>query len=84
VGYVGHEMFSHEDVLSYPREIPKFFSRKDYLAACASDAKEPKAGDPNDGVKHYIEIDQHHHLILTGTFPQNFDSISFTLWTDIN
>jgi hypothetical protein len=74
-GYTGHEKISHEAYLSYPQEMSEFFSWTDYLAAHASDADERKAWDPNEGVKHYIDIDNYQQFINMGTIPQTLDSV---------
>ncbi len=47
----------------------------DSLEAHASDADARKSWDPDEGPKHYIDIDNYPEFIATGTIPQNFDSL---------
>ncbi len=74
-GYAGHEKISHEAYLSYPQDMSHFFTWTDFLAAHASDADERKAWDPDEGIKHYIDIDNYQQFINTGTIPMTLDSV---------
>ena len=74
-GYTGHEKISHEAYLSYPQEMSQFDAWTDFLAAHASDADERKAWDPDEGIKHYIDIDNYQQFINYGTIPQTLDSV---------
>jgi hypothetical protein len=74
-GYTGHEKISHEAYLSYPQAMTEFFTWTEFLAAHASDADERKEWDPDEGVKHYIDIDNYLQFVNTGTIPQTLDSV---------
>jgi hypothetical protein len=74
-GYTGHEKISHEAHLSYNQDMSQFNVWTEFLAAHASDADERKAWDPDEGVKHYIDIDNYEQFINEGTIPQTWDSV---------
>jgi hypothetical protein len=74
-GNTGHEKISREASLSYNQDMSQFNAWTDFLAAHASDADERKAWDPNEGVKHYIDIDNYQQFINEGTIPQTWDSV---------
>ena len=74
-GYTGHEKISHEAHLSYSQEMSQFDAWTDFLASHASDADERKAWDPDEGIKHYIDIDNYQQFINYGTIPQTLDSV---------
>jgi hypothetical protein len=74
-GYAGHEKISHEAHLSYSQEMSQFDAWTEFLASHASDADERKAWDPDEGIKHYIDIDNYQQFINSGTIPQTLDSV---------
>ena len=74
-GYVGHHMISYNTILSALPEMSFFEYWADSLAAHASDADYRKSVDPNEGPKHYIDIDNYPEFLATGTIPQSFDSV---------
>jgi len=45
------------------------------LADHASDADDRKDIDPNEGPRHYIDIDNYPEFIATGKIPQTYDSV---------
>ena len=74
-GYVGHRIINYNTILSALPQMEFFETWADSLQAHASDADERKSWDPNEAPKHYIDIDNYPEFILTGTIPQDFDSL---------
>jgi len=74
-GYVGHGIINYRTILSALPEMEFFDTWADSLEVHASDADERKSWDPDEGPKHYIDIDNYPEFIATGTIPQNFDSL---------
>ena len=74
-GYIGHKIINYNTILSAFPQMEFFETWADSLEAHASDADERKSWDPNEAPKHYIDIDNYPEFILTGTIPQDFDSL---------
>jgi len=74
-GSTGHRIISGNIILSLPDELSFLTDWQDSLAAHASDADKRKGSDPDEGPKHYIDIDNYNDFILNGTILQNFDSL---------
>ena len=74
-GYIGHSIINYNTILTALPEMSFFEYWADSLAAHGSDADDRKSIDPDEGPKHYIDIDNYPEFIATGTIPQNFDSI---------
>jgi hypothetical protein len=74
-GYIGHSIINYNTILTALPEMNFFEYWADSLAAHGSDADDRKSIDPDEGPKHYIDIDNYPEFISTGTIPQNFDSI---------
>jgi len=74
-GSVGHRIINYNTILSALPEMEFFETWADSLKAHASDADARKSWDPNEGPKHYIDIDNYPEFIATGTIPQDFDSL---------
>lgn len=74
-GYTGHEKISHSASLSFNEEMSQFNAWVQFLASHASDADERKEWDPDEGIKHYIDIDNYQQFINSGTIPQTLDSV---------
>ena len=74
-GHLGHHIISYNTILSALPEMSFFEYWADSLAAHASDADIRKSFDPNEGPKHYIDIDNYPEFLSTGTIPQSFDSV---------
>ena len=74
-GYIGHSIINYNTILTALPEMNFFEYWADSLAAHGSDADDRKSIDPDEGPKHYIDIDNYPEFIATGTIPQNFDSI---------
>ena len=74
-GYVGHKIINYNTILSALPQMEFFQRWADSLEAHASDADIRKSWDPDEAPKHYIDIDNYPEFILTGTIPQDFDSL---------
>lgn len=74
-GSVGHRIINKNSTLSFPSELNFLLYWADSLAAHGSDADVRKNWDPNEGVKHYIDIDNYPEFISSGRINQNFDSL---------
>ncbi len=74
-GYTGHEKISHECALSFSQDMSQFNAWTQFLANHASDADERKAWDPDEGIRHYIDIDNYQQFLNYGTIPQTLDSV---------
>lgn len=74
-GSVGHRIINRNTTLSFPSQLNFLLFWADSLAAHASDADIRKGWDPNEDVKHYIDIDNYPDFISTGRIRHNFDSL---------
>jgi len=74
-GRTGHIIINKNSVLSFPPEMNVFSDWADSLAAHGSDADDRKANDPDEGNKHYIDIDNYPEFFATGKISQDFDSL---------
>lgn len=73
-GSTGHKIISKNIILSLPAEMSFLSFWQDSLAAHASDADYRKSSDPDEGPKHYIDIDNYDMFLSYGYIPQVFDS----------
>lgn len=73
-GSTGHYKISTNAALSYNQHMSQFHEWTSGLAAHASDADARKATDPNEGPRHYIDIDNYYEFNVTGRIPQTLDS----------
>ena len=74
-GYIGHSIINYNTILTALPKMQFFEDWADSLAAHGSDADYRKSIDPDEGPKHYIDIDNYPEFISTGTIPQNLDSL---------
>lgn len=74
-GSVGHRIISKNISLSLHPQMSFLSFWSDSLAAHGSDADTRKNWDPNEGVKHYIDIDSYPEFVNTGRISQSFDSV---------
>lgn len=74
-GNSGHVIINKNVVLSLPDEMNAFQDWSDFLAEHSSDADYRKSSDPDEGPKHYIDIDNYPEFITNGFINQNFDSL---------
>lgn len=74
-GSQGHRKISHDSSLSYNNDMAPFLSWVSFLTDHASDADYRKSEDPNEGVRHYIDIDYYPEFRTNGRIAQSWDSI---------
>jgi hypothetical protein len=74
-GWVGHSIISYNTILSALPEMEFFEFWADSLSAHASDADDRRGIDPDEGPRHYIDIDNYPEFIATGMINQDFDSL---------
>jgi hypothetical protein len=74
-GYQGHYKISGESKQSFHEEMAEFLDWANVLAAHASDADDRKDIDPNEGPRHYIDIDNYPVFLEEGRIPQSYDSV---------
>lgn len=74
-GSVGHRIMNRNAVSSFPQQLSFLNFWADSLAANASNADNRRSWDPNEAVKHYIDIDNYPEFISTGRINHNFDSL---------
>jgi hypothetical protein len=74
-GWVGHSIINFNTILSALPEMEFFEYWADSLSVHASDADYRKSIDPNEGPRHYIDIDNYPEFLETGMINQNFDSL---------
>lgn len=74
-GYTGHRIINQNAALSFTPEMEQFMSWASILADHASDADYRKDEDPDEGPRHYIDIDNYAEFILNGRIPSTYDSV---------
>jgi hypothetical protein len=72
-GNTGHRIISGKAALSFNAEMEDFQMWVDALIEHASDADIRKQWDPDEGPRHYIDIDLYDEFQLFGTIPQNIE-----------
>lgn len=73
-GGAGHYKISYASGLSFNSQMVQFNPWVSVLADHASDADDRKSWDPNEGPKHYIDIDNYNEFLTGGRIPQTLDS----------
>jgi hypothetical protein len=73
-GNRGHTMISFRINLSFNEEMDHFSDWVFYLTEHASDADKRKRDDPEEGPKHYIDIDNYDMFTDQGRIPTTLDS----------
>ncbi len=74
-GWIGHSIINFNTIQSALPEMDFFELWADSLAAHASDADYRRQSDPDEGPRHYIDIDNYPEFIGTGMINQDFDSL---------
>jgi hypothetical protein len=74
-GWVGHQHISAEIVRSFNDEMGGFDSWVKYMRDHASDPDNRKNDDPDEGHRHYIDIDNYVEFVENGRIPQTWDSV---------
>jgi hypothetical protein len=73
-GQTGHYKISYESGQSFNAEMLQLQSWAVFLAEHASDADIRKQTDPDEGPRHYIDLDNYPGFAETGQIPHSFDS----------
>ncbi|MFC2113796.1 T9SS type A sorting domain-containing protein [Bacteroidota bacterium] len=74
-GGTGHYKISEKSALSFNPEMHQFMAWAVDLAEHASDADARKSSDPDESVKHYIDIDNYPEFIANRRIPHSWDSV---------
>jgi hypothetical protein len=74
-GYNGHNKINGNAHLSFTPEMEQFQAWAITLAEHASDADYRKDIDPNEGPRHYLDIDNYPGFLTSGRIPQTYDSV---------
>jgi len=74
-GSVGHKLINRVTVSYFPSSLLFLASWSDSISIHASDADNRKSSDPNEDIKHYIDIDNYSDFQKNRRIIQNYDSI---------
>lgn len=74
-GDVGHSVISMKAELFFNHDMDIFKEWLPYLAAHSSDADLRKKDDPEEGPRHYIDIDNYESFVTNGRIPSTLDSV---------
>jgi len=74
-GYTGHRAISLNAALSLNQEMQDFNDWIPYIAEHCSDADYRKSDDPDEGVRHYIDIDNYAEFVSTGAISQSMNEV---------
>jgi hypothetical protein len=74
-GYTGHKIINQNAASSFNPEMEQFMSWALTLSEHASDADYRKDEDPDEGPRHYIDIDNYAEFVLNGRIPSTYDSV---------
>lgn len=74
-GSSGHYWISNKSALSFPVSMNQLLFWADSLAAHGSDADDRKSWDPDESMRHYINIDNYAEFNATGHIPSTMDSV---------
>jgi len=74
-GSAGHRLINNNASLSFNQQMEAFHTWTEFLSDHASDADYRKDEDPDEGPKHYIDIDNYYSFMFLGRIPQTFDSV---------
>lgn len=74
-GGTGHYHIGSNAALSFYQEMQQFNDWMAYIASHSSDADYRKSDDPNEGVRHYIDIDNYPEFLTDGAILQSLDAL---------
>ena len=74
-GSIGHKIINKNITLSFPAELSMLQFWSDSLAAHGSDADYRKSWDPDEDIKHYIDIDNYPEFVTEGKISSDRDSL---------
>jgi hypothetical protein len=75
-GNIGHKIINGSSTASFPPQLNFLQNWTDDLIAHGSDADYRKSSDPDEDIKHYIDLDNFPEFVSTGQIHQNFDSLA--------
>lgn len=74
-GYTGHNNIAAHMNLSFNDAMQPFNEWVNYITEHSSDADYRKSDDPNEGVRHYIDIDNYAEFVSNGEISQSLDEM---------
>ncbi len=74
-GGTGHYHIGSNAALSFNQEMQQFNDWMDYIANHSSDADYRKSDDPNEGERHYIDIDNYPEFLTDGAILQSLNEV---------
>lgn len=74
-GRTGHQLINKNCVDYFPKEFSWYSKWENDLINHASDADSRKSQYPDEGIKHYIDIDNYPEFVSTGKISQSLDSM---------
>ncbi len=77
-GNAGHVSIADHISLSFNDEMQPFNDWVSYIADHSSDADYRKSDDPDEGVRHYIDIDDYPEFVSNGKISQSLDEMIAT------
>ena len=75
-GNVGHKIINSKSTDSFPASMSSFKIWSDSLSQHSSDADNRKNSDPNEDVRHFIDIEYYAEFNTTGRIALTFDSVA--------
>jgi len=73
-GWVGHQIISSSVAQVFTGEMAQFNDWVQFLTDHASDADYRKSDDPEEGPKHYLDVDNYPEFVADGRIPSTLDS----------
>ncbi|MDD3878307.1 MAG: T9SS type A sorting domain-containing protein [Bacteroidales bacterium] len=73
-GSIGHYWINHKSTESFSVSMSTFMIWTDSLANHGSDADDRKNWDPDESMRHFINLDSYNEFNNTGHIPSTFDS----------
>jgi hypothetical protein len=74
-GGTGHYHIGSNAALSFNQEMQQFNDWMGYIADHSSDADYRRSNDPNEGERHYIDIDNYPEFLTDGAILQSLDAL---------
>ncbi|MDO9154028.1 MAG: T9SS type A sorting domain-containing protein [Paludibacter sp.] len=74
-GNGGHYIINNKSPESFPVSMNAFRVWTDSLSMNASAADIRKSSDPDEGIRHYIDLDNYDVFLSKGRIPQTYDSV---------
>ncbi|MFA6400602.1 MAG: T9SS type A sorting domain-containing protein [Salinivirgaceae bacterium] len=74
-GSTGHYNITQKAALSFNQEMQPFTAWLPYMADHSADADDRKSWDPNEGIRHYIDIDNYPEFVSSGAIAQSLTDL---------